>query len=67
MRLEGLGAVIACVCMASLLHVVSAQVTTRLAFGSCNDLRKDNPLWEAVNEFAPDAWIWLGESLFLFI
>lgn len=36
----------------------------RIAFGSCNDLRKPARLWEAIFESEPDVWLWLGDIIY---
>jgi len=36
----------------------------RIAFGSCNDLRRPARLWGAIAESAPDVWLWLGDDVY---
>lgn len=36
----------------------------RIAFGSCNAPLDATPVWEAVVNRFPDAWIWLGDTVY---
>ena len=36
----------------------------RLAFGSCNSPLDSSPVWDAVVNRFPDAWIWLGDTVY---
>jgi len=36
----------------------------RIAFGSCNSPLDDTPIWEAINQSAPDVWLWLGDTIY---
>lgn len=36
----------------------------RIAFGSCNDQDKDQPLWPVISNQDPDLWIWLGDNIY---
>lgn len=36
----------------------------RLAFGSCNDQDKDQPLWDVILSAHPDLWMWLGDNIY---
>jgi alkaline phosphatase D len=40
------------------------RVVSRLAFGSCATTEKPQPFWEHVNAYAPDLWIWLGDTVY---
>ncbi len=40
------------------------QVIHRLAFGSCNHQDKPQPHWEAILDFGPDLWVWLGDNIY---
>ncbi len=35
-----------------------------IAFGSCNDQGKDQPLWDDILAEKPDVWIWLGDNIY---
>jgi alkaline phosphatase D len=37
---------------------------TKLAFGSCNDPRSENPVWQALSDTEPDAFAWLGDCVY---
>lgn len=36
----------------------------KIAFGSCNNQRKDNFLWQEINKQQPVAWIWGGDNTY---
>jgi alkaline phosphatase D len=36
----------------------------RIAFGACNSPLDTTPVWEAVINRFPDAWIWLGDTVY---
>lgn len=36
----------------------------RIAFGSCNDTRKPQPIWAVIGAQAPDLWVWLGDNVY---
>ncbi len=36
----------------------------RLAFGSCSSPLDASPVWDAVVNRSPDAWIWLGDTVY---
>lgn len=38
--------------------------TLIIAFGSCNDEDKDQPLWNDIMQDQPDLWIWLGDNIY---
>ncbi len=42
----------------------SDSVLTRIAFGSCNDQARDQPLWDPIRAANPDLWIWLGDNIY---
>jgi alkaline phosphatase D len=37
---------------------------TRIAFGSCNDLKRPQLLWDAITQLAPSAFVWLGDIVY---
>jgi alkaline phosphatase D len=40
------------------------RILHRIAFGSCNSPVDATPVWESVNHRRPDAWIWLGDTVY---
>jgi len=42
----------------------SGPVVERIAFGSCNDQNRPQPLWEPIRAGEPDLWIWLGDNIY---
>lgn len=40
------------------------RTVTRLAFGSCATMEKPQPFWEHINAYAPDVWLWLGDTVY---
>ena len=37
---------------------------TRIAFGSCNNQREPQPLWQSIAASQPDLWVWLGDNIY---
>ncbi len=37
---------------------------TRIAFGSCSDQKRPQPLWDDIVAQQPDVWIWLGDNIY---
>ena len=37
---------------------------TRIAFGSCAKQDKDQPIWDAVNAFGPELFVFLGDNIY---
>jgi alkaline phosphatase D len=37
---------------------------TRIAFGSCAKQDKEQPIWDAVNAYAPDLFVFLGDNVY---
>lgn len=35
-----------------------------IAFGSCNDQKKENPFWGQISKHSPDVWIWGGDIIY---
>ncbi len=35
-----------------------------IAFGSCNDQDKKQPLWDEIIAEQPDVWVWLGDNIY---
>lgn len=42
----------------------SSRELHRIAFGSCNKVRKPQPLWSVIRGTNPDLWIWLGDTIY---
>lgn len=40
------------------------RTVSRLAFGSCVVQDRPQPFWEHVNTYAPDVWLWLGDTVY---
>ncbi len=36
----------------------------RIAFGSCNKVELEQPLWKPILDTKPDLWIWLGDNIY---
>lgn len=45
-------------------HPSLDRALTRIAFGSCADQAKDQPIWEAVLASKPDLFIFLGDNIY---
>ena len=39
-------------------------VPQTIAFGSCNDTKKDQSIWRVIDETQKDLWIWLGDNIY---
>lgn len=39
------------------------QVTT-IAFGSCSDQKRPQPLWDDIRRQQPQLWVWLGDNIY---
>ncbi len=37
---------------------------TRIAFGSCADQRKPQPIWDAIHAFRPDLFVFMGDNVY---
>ncbi|GAB4006449.1 hypothetical protein GCM10028808_08470 [Spirosoma migulaei] len=37
---------------------------TTIAFGSCSDQKRPQPLWDDIVAQKPDIWIWLGDNIY---
>ena len=37
---------------------------TTIAFGSCSDQKRPQPLWDDIVAQKPDLWIWLGDNIY---
>jgi len=45
-------------------HPALGSTLTRIAFGSCADQSKDQPIWDAVLAARPDLFIFLGDNIY---
>lgn len=39
-------------------------IVSRIAFGSCADQNSPQPIWEAINKYDPQVFIWLGDNIY---
>ncbi len=46
-------------------HPASARKITRLAYGSCANQRKPQPIWDAVLAAKPDLFVFLGDNVYI--
>jgi PhoD-like phosphatase len=42
----------------------SSRMSSRIAFGSCNDQRHHNALWSTIESRAPAAFVWVGDAIY---
>ncbi|MBO0952690.1 alkaline phosphatase D family protein [Fibrella forsythiae] len=42
----------------------SQQPVTTIAFGSCSDQKRPQPLWDDIVAQKPDVWVWLGDNIY---
>ncbi len=40
------------------------KLVTTIAFGSCSDQKRPQPLWDDILAQKPQAWIWLGDNIY---
>ncbi|WP_026260575.1 alkaline phosphatase D family protein [Spirosoma luteum] len=40
------------------------KALTTIAFGSCSDQKRPQPLWDDIVAQKPDLWIWLGDNIY---
>ncbi|MEZ4883661.1 MAG: alkaline phosphatase D family protein [Chitinophagales bacterium] len=41
-----------------------SKTVRTIAFGSCNHQYDAQPLWQSINTYHPDLWIWLGDNIY---
>nr|VDC59964.1 unnamed protein product [Brassica rapa] len=41
-----------------------SPIITRIAFGSCANQSAPQPIWEAINKYDPQVFIWLGDNIY---
>ncbi|KAG2302429.1 hypothetical protein Bca52824_031080 [Brassica carinata] len=51
-------------CLSSLFASAEDSPITRIAFGSCANQSAPQPIWEAINKFDPQVFIWLGDNIY---
>ena len=45
-------------------EVAREQVISRLAFGSCADQERPQPIWTAIGDWQPDLFLFLGDNIY---
>ena len=40
------------------------QTVTTIAFGSCSDQKRPQPLWDDILAQKPQVWVWLGDNIY---
>ena len=50
--------------MAGVQALSPDRPVTTIAFGSCNDEDKPQPLWPVIAAEKPDLWIWTGDNVY---
>ncbi|KAK8466981.1 hypothetical protein PHAVU_008G212600 [Phaseolus vulgaris] len=45
-------------------HEKQEQEVSRIAFGSCSNQNAPQPIWDAVVDFRPQIFIWLGDNIY---
>ena len=48
----------------STASVDQQKPVTKIAFGSCSDQKRPQPLWDDIVAQKPDVWIWLGDNIY---
>ena len=52
-------------CLLSLVVARSGEVPlSRIAFGSCSNEKRPQPIWDAINEFNPQLFIFTGDNVY---
>jgi alkaline phosphatase D len=41
-----------------------SKTVTTIAFGSCSDQKRPQPLWDDILAQKPEVWIWLGDNIY---
>ncbi|QHV99086.1 alkaline phosphatase D family protein [Spirosoma endbachense] len=62
-----IGCVVLAGCRSSKTDTASSQeqkTVTTIAFGSCSDQKRPQPLWDDIVAQKPDVWIWLGDNIY---
>lgn len=50
--------------MLPLRAALGTEALSKLATGSCNRQDLPQPLWDAILEFKPQLWVWLGDNIY---
>ncbi|KAE8680336.1 Calcineurin-like metallo-phosphoesterase superfamily protein isoform 2 [Hibiscus syriacus] len=50
--------------LATAASVDDHHLLSRIAFGSCANQSAPQPIWDAINEFDPQVFIWLGDNIY---
>ncbi len=40
------------------------KTVTTIAFGSCSDQKRPQPLWDDIVAQKPDVWVWIGDNMY---
>ena len=48
----------------SLNSLSANDAVSRIAFGSCCKQNRPSPIFESINAFAPETWIWMGDNIY---
>ncbi|WP_460980626.1 alkaline phosphatase D family protein [Spirosoma fluminis] len=63
-----IGCVLVCSCRtttpATSVADTQSKLITTIAFGSCSDQKRPQPLWDDIVAKKPDVWIWLGDNIY---
>ncbi|GLT74533.1 hypothetical protein SLA2020_463230 [Shorea laevis] len=59
-----LGAVLISTDVASGSSNSEHDLVSRIAFGSCSNQSAPQPIWDAINKFNPQVFIWLGDNIY---
>ncbi|KAE8704254.1 protein LYK5-like [Hibiscus syriacus] len=50
--------------LATAASVDDHRLISRIAFGSCANQSAPQPIWDAINKFDPQVFIWLGDNIY---
>uniref|UniRef100_A0A1J3CFE1 Alkaline phosphatase D n=1 Tax=Noccaea caerulescens TaxID=107243 RepID=A0A1J3CFE1_NOCCA len=45
-------------------ETTNESLITRIAFGSCANQSAPQPIWDAINKFDPQVFVWLGDNIY---
>ncbi|KAK8705790.1 hypothetical protein V6N13_049382 [Hibiscus sabdariffa] len=65
--IKSVAAVLAAVLQFLLATAASSDdhhILSRIAFGSCANQSSPQPIWDAINKFDPQVFIWLGDNIY---
>lgn len=46
------------------IATLESGILRHFAFGSCNDQKRKQPLWDYINTDSPDLWVWGGDNIY---